>query len=134
MTVTKLTKTELLKLAKTSAYTITGAGGDLSEWISGYTDLLINEGIGSPKNWMTFTGEQMNETFQLTGKNRYKKNTTFLSFSLEGLDTSKLAIFKLRMQDRWFDDICQNNANSEMEASELLCDMYDGDPMDEDNE
>ena len=92
-----------------SYYTITGAGGDLEEWKNGYQELLNKEGIGTIKEWITFTGSDMNTKYNLTGDNAYPNDLTFLAFPLDGLDIGKLAIFKIRMQDRWFDDIVDNN-------------------------
>ncbi len=110
MTIKKLNNIELDKLADTSAYTVTGAGGDLKEWVNGLTELLKENKIGTPKEFMTFTGKQMNDVFGLVGTKRYKVRLTFLAFPLDGLDVGKLAMFKLRMNDHWFDDICANNA------------------------
>jgi len=117
MTPKTLTNDELQNLARTSAYTIQGCVGDLNDWITGYNDLLAKEEIGTPKQWYLFTGKQMNETFNLTGKRRYKTKLTFLAFSLDGLDVGKLAMFRLCMLDRWFDDIVDNNAEAENRAA-----------------
>lgn len=94
-----------------SYYTITGAGGNLDEWKNGYQELLNKEGIGTIKEWITFTGADMNNKYQLKGDNAYPADLTFLAFPLDGLNIGKLAIFKLRMEDRWFDDIVDNNKN-----------------------
>ena len=96
-------------------YTITGAGGDLEEWKTGYQELLDKEGIGKIKEWVTFKGKDMNKFYHLTGANKYPENITFLAFPLDGLNPNKLAIFKLRMQDRWFNDIVDNNARRKEE-------------------
>jgi len=107
--ITIANENELKNLANTSAYTITGAGGELKVWVEGYEYLLQKEGIGKPKQWYTFKGQLMNDTYFLTGNNRYPKDITFLCFSIEELNTGKLAIFKIKMQDRWLDDIVNNN-------------------------
>lgn len=105
---------ELLKKAYDgSYYTITGAGGDLEEWKNGYAEMLSQQGIGSVKEWFSFKGADMNKEFSLTGTNRYDDDLTFLVFPLDGLDVGKLAIFKLQMGDRWFDDIVNNNLSRE---------------------
>jgi len=109
MTIEQLTTEQVKELAKTSAYTITGAGGDLDKWTTGYTKLLNEQGIRTPKNWFTFCGEQMNAAFELAGDCRFKSDITFLAFTLDGLNIGKLAIFKMRMEDRWFDDIVDNS-------------------------
>ena len=92
-----------------SYYTITGAGGDLNEWVKGYEDLLSEAKIGTPIEWYSFTGKQMNEHYGLSGSKAYPSDLNFLSFSLTNLEVGKLAIFKLQRGDRWFDDIVENN-------------------------
>ena len=98
------------KMEAGSWYTITGTGGDIQEWKDGYQKLLTENGIGQISEWADFTGQQMNEQYGLTGDNAYPDDLHFLAFSLDGLDVGKLAIFKLQMDDRWFDDIVANNA------------------------
>lgn len=58
----------------------------------------------------------MNEEYDLEGNNAYPDDLNFLAFSLEGLDIGKLAIFKLQAQDRWFDDIVDNNRSRQEES------------------
>jgi hypothetical protein len=91
-----------------SYYTIVGCGGDLNEWKKGYQELLNKEGIGTIKEWLTFTGKDINEELELQGVNKYKDDLQFLAFNLDGLNIGKLAFFKIKMQDRWFDDIIDN--------------------------
>lgn len=98
-----------------SYYTIIGCGGDLNDWKVGYEELLAKEGVGKPKEWHSFTGADMNDEYSLTGENRYPDDLTFLCFPLDGLDIGKLAMFKLRMGDRWFDDIVNNDSRREAE-------------------
>lgn len=92
-----------------SWYTITGAGGDLDEWVKGYNELFSKAGIGTPVGYVTFKGADMNEKYDLRGSVRYPDDLTFIAFPLDGLDVGKLAMFKLKMGDRWFDDIVDNN-------------------------
>lgn len=92
-----------------SYYTILGAGGDLNEWVEGYQGLLNKEGIGKIKQWYKTTGRVLNDTWGLYGNNRFKQGLTILMFPLEGLNVGKLAIFKLKMNDRWFDDVIDNS-------------------------
>ena len=92
-----------------SWYTITGCGGDINDWKKGYTDMLNKENIGTPKEWFEFTGKDMNEEYELTGRNAYANDLHFLAFGLDDLNIDKLAMFKLAMGDRWFDDIVENN-------------------------
>lgn len=105
------------KMEQGSWYTITGCGGDLNEWKTGYQDLLNQQGIGTITEWAEFTGADMNVQYHLTGDNAYPDDLHFLAFSLDGLDVNKLAMFKLRMQDRWFDDIVSNNLRRELMAA-----------------
>lgn len=106
-------------MEKGSWYTITGCGGELSDWKNGYQEMLDKEGIGTIGEWVEFIGRDMNRYYGLTGDNAYPDDLHFLAFPLDGLDISKLAIFKLRMQDRWFDDIVDNNARRELAAAGL---------------
>jgi len=99
-----------------SYYTIIGCGGELAEWTAGYTQLLEEFGIGKPTRLITFTGADMNAHYGLTGSNAYQENLTCLMFPLDGLDCGCLAMFRLRAQDKWFDDIVDNNQRRE-EAS-----------------
>ena len=105
--------TNFEKMYNGSWYTITGAGGDINEWKEGIQNLLTKDNIGTVKEWEVFSGEEMNELGHLTGTNAYPDDLTFIAFSLDGLNTGKLAMFKLRMGDRWFDDIVDNNAERE---------------------
>ena len=98
-----------------SWYTIIGCGGDLKEWKDGYDKLLNERGIGVPKEWIHFTGKEMNEEYDLEGDNAYPDDLNFLAFSLEELDIGKLAILKLQAGDRWFDDIVDNNRSRQEE-------------------
>lgn len=91
-----------------SYYTITGCGGDLSEWKKGYQDILNQEEIGAISKWIEFTGKEMNEEFELQGNDIYPDDLHFLAFSLDKLHIGKLSMLKLRMGDRWFDDIVNN--------------------------
>lgn len=92
-----------------SWYTITGAGGDLQEWRDGYQKILNDRGIGTIQQWYDWTGRDMNDLYCLTGSNRYPDDLHFLGFCLDGLDIPALAILKIEMGDRWYDDIVDNN-------------------------
>lgn len=107
--VTSPKKIDFDKLYKGSYYTIVGVGGNLKEWKTGYQTLLAEKNIGTIKGWVTFKGKDMNDFYNLTKNNRYPQTLTFLAFPLTGLDLGKLAIFKMKMGDRWFDDIVDNN-------------------------
>ena len=59
----------------------------------------------------------MNRYYKLTGTNAYPRDIHFLAFPMDGLNVGKLSMFKLRMDDRWFDDIVANNAVRERMAA-----------------
>ena len=92
-----------------SWYTIVGCGGDLQNWVDGYTKELQDAGIGTPTKWVQFTGAMMNVEYELTGNNAYKDALAFLAFPTDGFDIAKLAIFKMTHGDHWFDEIVSRN-------------------------
>lgn len=108
-------ETDFDKYYDGSYYTVEGAGGDLSDWVNGLNDLFKDADIGyvKPEDFVTFNGSDMNDYYNLSGKNRYPNDFTFLAFPLDGLNVGKLAMFKLQNGDRWFDDIVDNNARRE---------------------
>lgn len=106
---TVTTEEQFKELYDDSAYTITGAGGDLNEWMKGFNDVLQQNEIGSVSQFYTFKGADMNRVYNLKDNVRYRDNLTFLAFKLDGLDIGKLSMLKLAMRDRWFDDIVDNN-------------------------
>lgn len=105
---------ELMELSRASAYTITGAGGDLNDWKEGYrewmqTDSIVHSDTELP--WFTWTGALMNETFGLKGSNAYQDDLVFLAFRYDNapVNVGRLAMFKMMHQDRWLDDIIDND-------------------------
>ena len=60
----------------------------------------------------------MNMEYGLTGDNAYPDDLTFLMFPLTGLNMGRLAIFKILMSDRWFDDIVDNNCRRQETINE----------------
>lgn len=106
--------TDLSNAYDHSYYAIAGCGGDLAEWTAGYERLLAEQGIGKPQEWITFTGAAVNQAAEAGGryiidpKDKFDNDLTFLAFPLNGLHIGKLAMFKLNMRDRWFDDIIDN--------------------------
>lgn len=90
-----------------SFYTICGAGGDAQEWVEGYEKALEHEGIGKPVEWLQTSGACIN-LFAGDNHDPFSDDLNILLFPLEGLEVGKLAMFKLAMQDRWFDDIIDN--------------------------
>lgn len=99
----------LSEVYNNSFYTISGAGGNLDEWMDSYERLFAEQEIGRPEFWITFTGQDVNDEYSLEGNNRFQDDLVFLAFPLDGLDMAKLAIFKMNHHDRWFDDIIDNS-------------------------
>lgn len=111
MNIQPITTPEQFELAYNGAfYTITGVEGK-EEYVEGYNNLIHDEGL-QPVTWYEFTGKDMNEQYQLRGDNVYQPDLQFLAFDYDKADAPKLAIVKLRMQDRWFNDIVDNNAKN----------------------
>lgn len=103
------TLTDLNEAEQGSYYTILGAGGDLNEWVEGYEKLLKEQEIGQPVAWYSTTGEAVNEYANpARWQDAFQSDLTILLFPLDGLNVGRLAMFKLQMQDRWFDDVVQN--------------------------
>ena len=93
---------------KGNYYTIIGCG-DINEFKVGYAQLLENEGIGTIRHWIEFTGADMNNVYGLTGTNAYRPDLQFLAFRLEeDMNIGKLSLLKLALMDRWFNDIVDN--------------------------
>lgn len=104
----------LAEAEKGSYYTVVGAGGPLGEWLAGYEGLLEQAEIGKPQEWFTAKGDEVNRYLrrkkggEIRPRDEFQPDITLLFFPLDGLDVGRLAGFRLRMEDRWFDDIVQN--------------------------
>ena len=68
---------------------------------------MEKNGIGKPKTFYIFSGKLTNEFAGQNG-DPFKEDIIMLAFSHEGLNVGKLAVFKVGMGDRWFDDIIDN--------------------------
>lgn len=95
-----------------SYYTIIGVG-DETEFIQGYEELLAENGIAKPSQWIRTSGSEVNDYMESDGtelgeRDRFRDDCTFLLFPLDGIEIGGLSLFKLRMDDRWFDDIVEN--------------------------
>ena len=86
-------------------YTITGAGGEVNDWIEGYTKELISSKIGRPKYWVRFTGKDLNTAYDLEPRKKYQDEMVFLAFPLDGLNIEDLTKYKFQAGDRFFNDI-----------------------------
>lgn len=104
MTIITATDADLTDLQASNAYTILGCGGDLADWVTGYEDYLRGAGIATPTAWYSTTGAALNGLKQTELRDPLPNDLVVLLFPLTGLDIGKLAIFKLRMEDRWLDD------------------------------
>ena len=91
-----------------SAFTCIGIN-DPEEWFEDLNKEMSEEGIGSVDEMFTFKGKSMNKYYRLEGDHAYPDDLTFLSFHIDKLDRGKLAMYKLRIGARWFDDIVDNN-------------------------
>jgi len=93
-----------------SFYTICGADNPI-EWVDGYEGLLAEREIGKPIRWYQTTGAAVNAyaatVAPVKAEDAFPADLTVLLFPLTGLE-SNVALFKVQMQDRWFDDIVQN--------------------------
>lgn len=99
-----------------SYYTILGCGGDINEWKEGYKKLLNEEGIMDldTSSIIVFNGADLNADLKLHGDNAYPEDLTCMMFPLNNvIHMGKLAMFKLRMEDRWFDDVVDNDLRRE---------------------
>lgn len=106
---TEIKKADLTAAEAGSFYTIVGTGGDPQEWVDGVEKLLAEKGIGKPVAWYQTTGLDINEHANPPQwQNAFQSDLSVLLFPLDGLAVGKLAMFKIAMQDRWFDDIVQN--------------------------
>lgn len=97
-----------------SYYTILGAANP-EEYVKGYEELLADLQIGRPDFWLQANGndidafaENLRTRVILRPRDVIPVTLTVLLFPLKGLEGPKLAMFKLRMEDRWFDDLVDN--------------------------
>lgn len=109
-----LSSSQLSQAYEGSYYTIVGAGGDLDEWVEGYHQRLEESGVHRPKAWFKTNGLEVN-AFAMSQRrfvrpeDLFRSELVFLMFSLEEISAGgKLALFKLRMGDVWFDDMINN--------------------------
>lgn len=112
MDIKQLDWTELEQAEAGSFYTILGAGGDLTEFANAVAGALQAAGISEPTTWYSTLGGHINTyvgTIPNPERDYFPPDLHVLMFSLEGIvELGKLAIFKLEMGDRWFDDIVGN--------------------------
>lgn len=97
-----------------SYYFIAGAGGPLEVWVDGYNGMLAEQNIGKPTEWLQTNGATVNgfatrhHHGEIQLNDQFPGDLTCLLFPLDGLNAGRLPLFKIAMQDRWFDDVIQN--------------------------
>lgn len=88
-------------------YTISGCGGDIEDWKSGYQKFLDEEGAGTIKEWVKFYGKDLNAYCGLTGDTAYPALYKYLAFPTEGLDLAALNVIKKGRGDKWFSEVLE---------------------------
>lgn len=103
----------LEELYKDSSFTLEGlAEEDYGELVDYLKDYFKPE-LTSINVYVT-SGKLMNDYYHLTGSNAYQDNLHIVSLKLSNFkDIGKLAMLKLRIGARWFNDIVDNNARRE---------------------
>lgn len=117
------TKEQIKDLYDHSAFTVEGFAEqsipDLVEWVESRTPL-------KKKDVYVTKGAMMNETYGLTGDNRYQDDCTIVSIKLDDMeDFEKIVIPRFNIGGRWFDDIVDNNLRREAEKGNPLSDRDD---------
>lgn len=111
-----VTKKETLnELELGSALTIEGLAEDsipdFINWIKSYTPMK-NEDV-----YVT-SGKMMNDSYGLTGKNRYQDDLTLVSVKLDSMENAMSIVYpRFGIGGRWFDDIVANNEYFERETA-----------------
>lgn len=111
-----VTKKETLdELELGSALTIEGLAEDsipdFINWIKSYTPMK-NEDV------YVISGKMMNDSYGLTGKNRYQDDLTLVSVKLDSMENAMSIVYpRFGIGGRWFDDIVANNEYFERETA-----------------
>ena len=104
------TKQQLDNLYNNSAFTITGLSeesiSDMIKWLEENTTFTTDE----PIVYIT-KGKIMNDTYGLTGGNRYPDGLNLVS--VMDVDLMKIALQRFQVGGRWFDDIVDNDLRRE---------------------
>lgn len=108
--VTVTTKEEIEELSNQSALTLEGlleeSIPEFDEWIKQYTPT-------DKATYHKISGKLMNDSYHLTGSNRYPDELTIVSVS--GIDLGPVTIPRFQIGGRWLDDVIQNNLAREKE-------------------
>ena len=80
-------------------------------WIGFFKDFTnVNEDVTA----YLFSGKMMNDKYGLTGDNAYPDELNILSVPLDAFENAgKIALPRMQIGGRWFDDIVDNNARRE---------------------
>jgi len=90
-------------------FTLCGCAGEgeRDDWKEFYQELFDSIGIGKIKEWVFFTGKDLNEYYGVIDNPAWPVRYPFLAFPTEGLDMEKLTAFKspYSLRHRWFDEV-----------------------------
>lgn len=112
-TINVTSEEQLDELYNQSALTWEGLCADaqnlaaVEEWLKEHNALIADTEVTA----YIIAGELMNRVYSLTGNNAYPNDLTIVSFV--GINQNKIAIPRLEVGGRWFDDIVDNNARRE---------------------
>lgn len=82
---------------------------DVERWLKEHDALIADTEVTAH----IITGKLMNDTYSLTGSNAYPDDLTIIA--IMDIYYAKIAIPRLSVGGRWFDDIIDNNARRESE-------------------
>lgn len=111
------TSEELNALYEQSALTWEGLLANEDELGAAETWIKNHGADGPDLTFHIIKGELMNEVYRLTGNNAYPEALTIVAVT--GVDQMKLAIPRLQVAGRWFDDIVDNNESRERENGRI---------------
>ena len=107
------TKEQLDNLYNQSALTWEGMNTDednlnaIKEWLNEHGSILEN----TEPTFHIISGELMNDTYGLTGRNAYPNDCNIVSVT--DINQMKVTLPRFEVGGRWFDDIVDNNAMRE---------------------
>ena len=82
---------------------------DVIQWVKRYSQFKTPE-----EEVFVVSGETMNREYGLTGINQYVTHLNIVCVKLSDLaNPMRLAVPRLRVNGRWFDDVVDNNARHE---------------------
>ena len=101
---------KIRELADGSAFTWEGMSYAKENLQDIVDDFKQNTDIKLPVHFYIFDGRTMNRMYDLTDKNAYPDNLSFVSVSLDNwASMGNLPIYKMQVGARWLDDIVDNN-------------------------